>query len=143
MTAPSADGGPEEYFVLQRKGQLLPAVAVAAYRLCRLPVWCRRTSVDPNPVFHALEDAVVQAALFCDERLNTALQQVLATAEELVGTVTEIQESSRPGFGGNVQEQDRVGDELARQGLDEAITAFIVAVRGDLRIAGPWTGAHP
>src|SRR2546423_1676081 len=55
-----ADDGADRYVVLQRKGQLFPAIFVAAARLRRLPVWRGRDAVDPSPVFDAIDDAAMQ-----------------------------------------------------------------------------------
>lgn len=126
--------GPEDYVVLQRKSQLFPAITVAAYRLRRLPVWRDRTPNDPAPAFDALEDAVVQATFFADDNLNAALDDLLATATGFVGVVRTIQDSSRPSFGGNVDEHHRGDDDAARRRFDDAIAAFVAAARGNLRI---------
>jgi len=128
-------GGPEEYVVLQRKSQLFPAITVAAYRLRRLPVWLDRTPTDPASAFDALEEAVVQATFFGDDDLNAALDDLLAAAVGLVLVVRAIQDSSRPSFGGTVDESHRDDDEAARRRFDDAIAAFVAAARGNLRIS--------
>ena len=127
--------GPEDYVVLQRKSQLFPAIAVAAYRLRRLAVWRDRTPNDPASAFDALEEAVVQATFFGDDDLNAALDDLLAAAVGLVLVVRAIQDSSRPSFGGTVDESHRDDDEAARRRFDDAIAAFVAAARGNLRIS--------
>ncbi|RSD10279.1 hypothetical protein [Amycolatopsis eburnea] len=135
------DDGAEDYLVLQRKGQLFPAITLAAYRLHRLAVWRDRAAVDPTPAFIALEDAVVQATFFGDELLNGRLDDLLAAARSFVDTVRTIQGASRPGFGGAVEEYHRGDDDAARRRLQDAIECFVAAARADLRIAGPWRSA--
>lgn len=135
------DDGAENYLVLQRKAQLFPAVTLAAYRLHRIPVWRDRAPVDPQPVFDALEDVVVQATFFGDETLNVRLESVLVSGRSLVETVRMIQDSSRPGFGGTVQERHRGDDDAARQKLQDTIESFVTAARADLRIEGAWRSA--
>ncbi|HEY3471862.1 MAG TPA: hypothetical protein VGL47_42480 [Amycolatopsis sp.] len=130
----------ENYLILQRKGQLFPAITVAAHRLRRLPVWRDRAPIDPAPLFDAIEDAVVQATFFCNEALNAALEAVFGAARSLVDGVRTIQDTSRPGFGGTVHDQHRADDDAARQRLDHAIAAFVAAARNDLRIDGAWRG---
>ncbi|MBE8519393.1 hypothetical protein ILP97_18080 [Amycolatopsis sp. H6(2020)] len=127
--------GPEDYVVLQRKSQLFPAIAVAAYRLRRLPVWHDRTPNDPASAFGALEESVVQATFFGDDDLNAALDDLLAAAAGLVRVIRTIQDSSRPSFGGNVDERHRGDDDAARRRFDDAIAAFVGAARGNLRIS--------
>jgi hypothetical protein len=138
-----ADDGADRYVVLQRKGQLFPAIFVAAARLRRLPVWRGRDAVDPSPVFDAIEDAAMQVAFFCGEDLNATLEQLLTAARALVDTVRTTQASSRPGFGGKVDERFRSDDDVARRRLDHAITAFVTAARADLRIESDWAPVHP
>jgi hypothetical protein len=137
MTA-GLDDAAENYLVLQRKGQLFPAVTLAAYRLHRLPVWRDRAAVDPKPAFDALEDAIVQATFFGDELLNARLDDLLAAARSFVDTVRSIQDATRPGFGSTVQEPHRGDDDAARQGLQSSIGGFVTAARADLRIVGTW-----
>ena len=132
------DDGAENYLVLQRKGQLFPAVTLAAYRLHRIPVWRDRAPVDPQPVFDALEDTVVQATFFGDDNLNAVLGRLLDTARSFVDTVRMIQDASRPGFGGTVQEDHRGDDNAARQKLQNTIEGFVIVARADLRIEGSW-----
>ncbi|MGW5715290.1 hypothetical protein ACWEVP_03925 [Amycolatopsis sp. NPDC003865] len=135
------DDGAENYLVLQRKGQLFPAVTLAAYRLHRIPVWRDRAPVDPQPAFDALENAVVQATFFGDETLNVMLDSVLVTGRSLVETVRMIQDSSRAGFGGTVQEPQRGDDDVARQKFQDTIEGFVTVARADLRIEGAWRSA--
>ncbi|MFC5094351.1 hypothetical protein [Amycolatopsis plumensis] len=129
--------------MLQRKGQLFPAIYAAAYRLCRLPVWRRRDAVDPSPVLDCLEDVTMQVAFFCGEEINASLERLLTAARVVAETARTIQASSRPGFGGNVDERLRSDDEAGRRRLDHAITAFVEAARSDLRIDGTWLPVHP
>ena len=140
MTA-GLDDGAENYLVLQRKGQLFPAVTLAAYRLYRIPVWRDRSPVDPQPALEALEDIAVQATFFGDETLNVMLESVLASGRSLVETVRMIQDSSRPGFGGTVQEPHRGDDDAVRQKLQDTIESFVTVARADLRIEGTWRSA--
>ncbi|ADJ49000.1 hypothetical protein AMES_7174 [Amycolatopsis mediterranei S699] len=135
------DGGAENYLVLQRKGQLFPAVTLAAYRLHRLAVWRGRTPIDPHPAFDVLEDAVVQATFFGDDDLNAMLESLLAAARSFVDSVRMIQDSSRPGFGGNVQEPHRGDDADVRQKLQSTIESFVTVARADLCIEGSWRSA--
>ncbi len=140
---PARDDGADRYVVLQRKGQLFPAVYAAAHRLCRSPVWRGCDAVDPSQLLGTLEDAAMQAAYFCGEEINASLERLLAAARAVVDTVRTIQASSRPGFGGNVDERLRPDDEAARRRLDHAITVFVDASRSDLRIDGSWLPVHP
>ncbi|MGW4524985.1 hypothetical protein [Amycolatopsis sp. NPDC004378] len=135
------DDSAENYLVLQRKGQLFPAVTLAAYRLHRIPVWRDRAPVDPQPAFDALEDAVVQATFFGGDNLNAVLERLLAAARSFVDTVRMIQDASRPGFGGTVQEDYRGDDEAARQRLQNTIESFVTVARADLHIEGIWRSA--
>src|SRR3569833_525457 len=130
--------GVDRYVVLQRKSQLFPTVVATAYRLRCLPIWRDRESIDPSSVSAALEEAVLQLAVFCDEELNTTLDRLLAAVHARVETVRQIQADSRPGFGGRVDENVREDDEAGRRQLDRAITAFVDAARADLRIEGAW-----
>lgn len=140
MTA-GLDDGAESYLVLQRKGQLFPAVTLAAYRLHRIPVWRDRVPVDPQSAFDTLEDAVVHATFFGDDNLNTILERLLVAARSLMDTVRMIQNSSRAGFGGTVQEPYRGDDDAARQKLHDAIENFVNLARADLHIDGAWRSA--
>lgn len=140
---PVLDDGADRYVVLQRKGQLFPAIYAAAHRLCRLPAWRGRDAVDPSPVLDALEDSAVQVAFFCGEEINPTLERLLTAARAVVDTVRTIQASSRPGFGGNVDERFRPDDEAGRRQLDHAITGFVEVARSDLRIEGSWLPVHP
>ncbi|MDQ7808403.1 hypothetical protein Q5425_32110 [Amycolatopsis sp. A133] len=137
------DDGADRYVVLQRKGQLFPAVYSAAHRLCRLPVWRGRDAVDPSPVLDSLEDVAMQVAFFCGVGINASLERLLTAARAVADTVRTIQAASRPGFGGNVDERLRPDDEAGRRRLDHAITAFVEAARADLRIDGSWLPVHP
>ncbi|SEF37150.1 hypothetical protein SAMN05421837_112263 [Amycolatopsis pretoriensis] len=140
MTA-SLDDGAENYLVLQRKGQLFPAVTLAAYRLHRHAVWRDRAAVDPTMALNALEDVVVQATFFGDEKLNVMLENLLTTAKSFVDAVRVIQVSSRPGFGDTVQEPHRGDDDAARRKLQNTIEGFVTIARADLRIEGRWRSA--
>jgi hypothetical protein len=140
---PVCDDGADHYVVLQRKGQLFPAVYAAAHRLCRLPVWRGRDAVDPSQLLDTLEDCAMQAAFFCGGEINASLEGLLTSAGALVDTVRTIQASSRPGFGGKVDERLRPDDEAGRRRLEQAITAFVEASRSDLHIDGSWLPVHP
>ncbi|WP_410597908.1 hypothetical protein [Amycolatopsis sp. lyj-23] len=137
------DDGADRYVVLQRKSQLFPAIYYAAHRLCQLPVWRGRDAVDPSPVLSCLEDVVMQVAFFCDEEINASLERLLTAARAVADTAQTVQASSRPGFGGNVDERLRPEDEVVRRRLDHAISAFVEAARADLRIEGSWLPPHP
>jgi hypothetical protein len=137
------DDGAARYFVLQRKGVLFPAIAAAAYRLVRSPVWSGRRAVDPSPLLATLEDAAVQVAFFSDQELNAALERLVAAGHQLVAGTQAIQARSRPSFGGAVEEPARQEDDAARRALDRAITAFVETARADLGIGGPWSPIHP
>jgi len=106
-------------------------------------VWRGRTPIDPASGFTALEDTVVQAAFFGDRTLNVSLENLLAAAHAFVGVVRTIQRSSRPNFGGTVQEHHRAEDAAARRQLDNAITSSVNAARHVLSVEGPWAALAP
>jgi hypothetical protein len=103
----ASDDSADHYVVLQRKVQLFPAITAAACRLRRLPVRRERGAVDPTPAFDGIEDAVAQLAFFCDGELTAALERLLGAALAQVETTRAIQKSSRPGFGGKLDEVRR------------------------------------
>lgn len=117
---------------------------IACARLRDTDVW---SSTEPGgdtaSALGQVRNAAMHAVLTAHRNVGRELAGVIAAAERLATVIEETRRTSKPGYGGAVDERHRAGYEQALATLSTALNQFTKAARLDLNVRTPMTDPFP